>query len=281
MADATPPFVVRGSLDRLIEAVSEQRGIDLSQYRRPYVERRVLARLRVLGITSYRHYIDLLSEDPGEYDRLMGTLTINVTDFFRDKGVWDVLKRRVLPDILEQKSAGRSRTIRAWSAGCSTGEEAYSLAMTLLDLLGEDAKGHLVSVLASDLDPVALATAERGVYRLERRRRIPVHYQVRFTRTLDSSEFEVLPEVRRLVRFRRLSLFDEAPLKVLDLILCRNVFIYFDREEQARALERFQGALARGGYLVLGRSEKLSAEAARCLEVVDGRERVYRKPART
>lgn len=280
MADTRTATPVRGSLDRLIDVVASERGIDLSQYRRPYVERRIAARLRVLGVTSYRHYIELLAQDPTEFDRLMDTLTINVTDFFRDKGVWDALRRRVVPAILEQKSAGRSRTIRVWSAGCSTGEEAYSLAMTLLDALGPAAQGHLVSVLASDLDPVALATAERGVYCLDRRRRIPSSYQVRFTKTLGSSEFEIVPEVRRLVRFRRLSLFDEAPLKVLDLILCRNVFIYFDREEQARALRRFQDALARGGYLVLGRSEKLSADAARCLEVVDGRERIYRKPAR-
>ncbi len=280
MADTGSADAVRGNMDRLVAKIDEARGIDLGLYRREYLERRVAARLRVLEIHSYRHYADFLDEHPEEYDHLIDTLTINVTDFFRDKAVWDSIKRNAIDQMIKDKIAGRSRTIRVWSAGCATGEEPYSITMAILDALGDDASRFLISVIATDLDPRALATAEQGVYDVAKRRRIPSGYQVRFTRSIGASQFEILPEVKRRVRFQKRSLFDETPLRVIDLIMCRNVFIYFDRDQQARALERFWGSLARGGYLVLGRSEKLDPGAARRFEMVDGKERIYRKPQR-
>lgn len=280
MTDQSPIQVNRGSLDRLMTKITEARGVDLGLYRRAYVERRVAARLRTLGMRTYRQYSDLLDQDPSEYQELLNTITINVTDFFRDQAMWNVLKTRVLKEIVVRKKAGRNKTIRIWSAGCSTGEEPYSAAMLLLDTLGLESSNYLISVTASDLDPVALAKAERGVYDNTELRRIPAGYQVRFTRGVGDSQFEIAPEVRRLVRFQRINLFEPAPFRVMDLIMCRNVFIYFDRDQQARVLENFWNSMARGGYLVLGRSEKLSSDVAARLEMVDGRERVYKKPAR-
>lgn len=270
--------VMRGNLDRLLARIADARGVDLKQYRRSYLERRIDTRLRKLGVHSYRQYGDLLESDPAEYAQLMDTLTINVTEFFRDGVVWDAITETVIPAILQAKPPGRSRTIRIWSAGCATGQEPYSLAMALLDQLGDDAAQHNISILATDLDPEALAFAERGVYEVAKGRRIPPRYQVRFTREIDATHLEITPEIKRLVRFRKASLFEDTPFRVIDLILCRNVFIYFDHQQQAMALDRFWNSLTRGGYLVLGRSEKLSVAAARCFESVNGRERVYRKP---
>ncbi|MDZ4169965.1 MAG: protein-glutamate O-methyltransferase CheR [Coriobacteriia bacterium] len=279
MAEPRSEQAYRGSIDKLIGKIGAARGIDLGNYRRSYLERRVAARLRVVGLHSYRQYADLLDSNPAEYDELMGTITINVTDFFRDKVVWDML-RPVLKQLIEQKRHGRSRTLRVWSAGCSTGEEPYSIAMLLLDLLGEHASDFIVSVTATDLDPDVLAVAERGIYDNERLRHIPPAYQVRFMRKLDAKRFEIAPEVKRLVRFREQSLFEPAPFRVIDLVMCRNVFIYFDREQQERVLENFWCSLTRGGYLVLGRSEKLAPAAAARFEAVVGRERIYRRPTR-
>jgi chemotaxis protein methyltransferase CheR len=267
-------------MDKLIAKIGEVRGIDLGNYRRAYVERRIAARLRTVGLHSYRQYADLLDADPAEYEELIATLTINVTEFFRDKPVWDELRRQVFTEMIARKKAGRSRTIRIWSAGCATGEEPYSIAMMLLDVLGDDASRFLFSVTASDLDPDALAFAERGVYDRARLRHISPGYQVRFTRPADTGRFEVVPEVRRYVRFQQLSLFEPASFRVMDLIMCRNVFIYFDRDQQARVLENFWQSLTRGGYLVLGRSEKLSPGLTDRFEHVIGRERIYRKPLR-
>lgn len=272
--------VYRGNLEKLMRKIMQERGLDLSQYRRAYVERRLTARLRTLGLNTYRQYSYLLDSDPAEYDHLVNTLTINVTDFFRDGPVWDVLKHQVLPELIAEKRRGRSRTIRVWSAGCATGEEPYSLAMAMRDVLGDNADEFLISVIGTDLDPKALAFAARGVYDSEKLGRIPQSYQVRFVRMSGVSEFEILPEVRRLVRFTPYNLFDGAPMRVVDLILCRNVFIYFDRGQQAKVLGNFWDAMCRGGYLVLGRSEKLSSDASDRFEHIDGKERIYRKPAR-
>lgn len=280
LGETAPAEMFRGNLDKLVNKINEERGIDLSQYRRPYLERRLAARLRVLELHSYRQYADRLDQDPSEYDSLMNTLTINVTEFFRDKVVWDSLRVNVLKPLIAAKREGRNRTIRIWSAGCATGEEPYSLTMLMLDLLGDDAKKFLLSVTATDLDPRALETARKGVYDSAKLRRIPPGYQVRFVRVLDREHFEIAPAVRDHVRFSEFNLFDEPPLRVVDLIVCRNVFIYFDRDQQARVLRNFQASLARGGYLVLGRSEKLSPDAASALEAIDGRERIYRRPAR-
>lgn len=279
MADGRPVEAYRGNLERVIAVVGE-RGIDLSLYRRAYVERRIAARMRTLDLHSYRQYADRLEADAGEYERLLDTLTINVTEFFRDAVVWEILKRRVLRDLIEAKRVGRNRTIRVWSAGCATGQEAYSIAMALLDVLGPEASNFLVSVVGTDLDPRALEVAENAVYDQQHLRRIPPSYQSRFVHKLDNAEFTFAPEVRKLVRFGRYSLFEDSPMRVVDLILCRNVFIYFDRDQQAKVLENFWTSLARGGYLILGRSEKLSADIVDRLEAIDGRERVYRKPPR-
>jgi chemotaxis methyl-accepting protein methylase len=269
--------VYRGNVDRLISKVFEARGIDLAQYRRPYVERRLATRLRSLDLHSYRQYADYLDHHPDEYTQLLDTLTINVTEFFRDKVVWDILESRIVPAMLKEKERGRSRTIRIWSAACATGEEPYSIAMMLLDALGDEASRYLITILGTDLDPEALAVAREGVYDIEHLRRIPPKFQVRYTRA-EKDTFEVLPEVRRHVRFKRFNLFEGVPTRAVDLLFCRNVFIYFDRDQQDRVLDSFWHATARGGYLILGRSEKLSPEAAARFEAVDGRERIYRKP---
>lgn len=280
MEGAVPAEVSRGSIEKLIREINAERGVDLGQYRRAYLERRLAARMRVLELHTYRKYADLLRSDPDEFERLVDTLTINVTEFFRDRVVWDSLRANVFRQMIDSKLTGRSRTIRIWSAGCATGEEPYSLAMMLMDMLGEDAKKLLLTISATDLDPDALAAAERGVYESAKLKRIPPGYQVRFTRAIDREHFEVAPVIRDSVRFSKFNLFDPAPMRVVDLIVCRNVFIYFNREQQARVLGNFYESLARGGYLVLGRSEKLSPEAADMLEPIDGKERIYRKPAR-
>lgn len=280
MTDAGSAQAYRGSLDRLIAQVQEVKGIDLAQYRRAYLERRLAARMRTLGVHSYRQYLEVLDADPLEYTKLLDMLTINVTDFFRDAPVWDEIRKEVFPSIIDLKNQGRNRTIRMWSAGCATGEEPYSLAMMALDHLGKDASKFLVSVIATDLDRKALDFAEEGVYPRDRGKHIPPGHQVRFTEAVDKESFRVGPEVRKMVRFSQASLFEEAPMRVIDLILCRNVFIYFDREQQARVLENFYRSLARGGYLVLGRSEKLSPDVAGLFEYVNGKERIFRKPAR-
>ncbi len=267
--------VHRGDLAGFVRKVNEDRGLDLSQYRTGYLERRIAARLHVLGLITYRQYARYLDAHPDEYARLLDTLTINVTEFFRDTETYDVFQETVVPELVERKLSRRHRMIRAWSAGCATGEEPYSIVMSLLAALGE--REFLVSVLGTDIDTSALDVARHAEYPIERLDGIPEEYRAAFLDVGESS-FHVKPEVARYVRFKPLNLFEERPIHVVDVIFCRNVFIYFTRDQQARVMERFWRALHRGGFLVLGRSEKLATTLADRLELVDGSQRIYRKP---
>jgi len=269
--------IYRGNLTRLVQKVDQERGIDLGQYRPQYVERRVATRLRSLGLHSYRQYVDYLDTHDDEYALLLDTLTINVTDFFRDATVFQAFQRDIVPALLAQKAAQRQRLVRAWSAGCATGEETYSIAMTLVDAIGENDSGFLMTVLGTDLDEAALRKAREARYSIDKLQNIPRAFQVKYLEE-HGDMFRVRPEIARHVKFRRLNLFSDRPISVVDVIFCRNVFIYLGREQQARILEQFSSALARGGYLVLGRSEKMAPQVAQRFELVNGRERIYRKP---
>jgi chemotaxis methyl-accepting protein methylase len=269
--------VYRGDLDRLIRKVREDRGLDLHQYRRAYTERRLAARLRTLALHSYRQYERYLDEHPEEYNKLLDTLTINVTDFNRDETVYEILRRQVIPGIIKEKTRTRQRSIRVWSAGCATGEEAYSVTMAFMSVLGARADDFLLSVFATDIDPKALQAARAATYDISKLQHIPRTDQMRWIHKQERT-FTIRPEITQHVKFRRLNLFEDEPINIVDLVLCRNVFIYFTREQQAKVLESFWSVLHRGGYLILGRSEKMAPGLAGRFELVSGRERVYRKP---
>jgi chemotaxis methyl-accepting protein methylase len=269
--------VYRGDLNRFIAKIDDTCALDLAQYRPQYLERRIATRLRSLDLQSYRQYADYLDAHPEEYARLIDAFTINVTDFFRDAPVYDIFRDSIVPDMLAHKLSSRHRMIRAWSAGCATGEEPYSVAMCFLDAMtGYDSR-FLLSVLGTDVDENVLRKAKAASYPIKGLSQIPEEYRERFVIVREDS-FEVKPSVTKHVKFRRLNLFTDRPISVVDVIFCRNVFIYFNREQQDKVLESFWSALSRGGYLVLGRSEKLSQQAARRFELVNGRERIYRKP---
>ncbi len=269
-------LALRGNLAPLIAQIERERGIDLTQYRTSYAERRLGTRLRALGLQTYREYADYLLTHPTEYARLLDALTVNVTDFFRDSPVWDIIRGSVIPDILAGKAAAGHHAVRAWSAGCATGEEPYSIAMSFLAAKGPKPENLLLSVNATDLDPIAMRTAERAEYDIAKIDHIPSRDRARFVTAADR-HFRVNPEVTDRVRFKKLDLFTDDPPLSVDLILCRNVFIYFTREQQERVTGVFHRALTKGGFLVLGRTEKMATEAAKHFEPVSGRERIYRK----
>ena len=273
-----PTEPARGNLNRFMEKVHEERGVDLSQYRPRYVERRIAVRLHHLDLHTYTQYAAYLDAHPEEYAKLLSTLTINVTQFFRDATVYNVLRDTIVPTILEQKRERKQRLIRVWSAGCATGEEAYSLAMSFLDGM-ERTKAHecVLSIIGTDIDRDALAVAKRGEYPIRHLSHIPHHYRTRYIeRGVETFRFS--PEVSKVVRFQYLNLFADAPIHGIDVVFCRNVFIYFNRDEQERMLSVFRHSLVRGGYLVLGRSERLATSMNKEFELVDARERVYRRP---
>ncbi len=276
MADAPEDSLQPGDPAKVLAQVERERGLDLSRYRSSYIERRLATRLRALGFTTYREYSRYLDAHPDEYTRLVDALTINVTEFFRDAPMWRVFREEAVPALIEAKEVGRQRVIRVWSAGSATGEEAYSIAMSFLAALGHRAPNFMLSIIGTDLDPRALEVAARGEYDVSELQHIPEQDRARF---LDVGEhtFRIRNEVREHVKFRRLDLIGDAPLQVIDLIFCRNVFIYFTRQQQETTIAKFAKSLARGGFLVLGRTEKMPTQLLPQFEMINGKERIYRK----
>ena len=230
--------------------------------------------MRARGVHRFADYAALLDRDAVEYERLIDTLTINVTKLFRNWSAFDAIARLVVPILWE----GAARPIRGWSAGCSSGEESYSLAILFhrhAALRGEPIDASRVQVVGSDIDRASLDAARRGQFAEAAFADTPADIRRRYFST--RPPFEVAPEIRPLVTFERRDLIVEPPPGGMHLIACRNVLIYFDRSTQETLFQRFHDALAPGGFLVLGKVETLLGPARSLFSAVDPRERVFRR----
>jgi len=247
--------------DRDFEAirvlVKASTGINLTLQKRELVYGRLAVRLRALGMQTFREYRQIVAADPEEQVRLCNAITTNLTSFFREPHHFEHLRDQFLPAHLEQKAR---RRLRIWSAGCSTGEEAYSIAMVLLENVPEVLKRD-VRVLATDVDSDVLATAAAGHYPAERMKSVSDGRVRRFfTEQKDRrrSTFVVRPEVRQLVTFKQLNLMQPLPMSgPLDVIFCRNTVIYFDKDTQRDLFARIAPLQRPGDLLYLGHSESL------------------------
>lgn len=277
MHDAAEETFCRGSLEKLLGKILAESGADLRHYRRRYVERRIAARLGALGLVTYRQYSAYLDDDPEEYERLLGALTVNVTRFFRDLEVFAFFEQQVLPSVLAAKAARRQRLLRIWSAGCATGEEPYSIAMSVLDVIGKDTEHAVVpAIIGTDIDREALAAAKRGEYPSRQLEQIPRAKRSRYVEA-GAETFGFKQAITDAVRFQRHRLFEDPPIRAVDVVFCRNVLIYLNKDDQKRLIDAFSASLASGGYLVLGRSEHLIADSAGVFDRIDARQRVFRK----
>ncbi len=263
-------------LDLLLRLLHGEIGLNLKQYKPNYLKRRIGVRMRATGCNDYMQYRGYVKQHPEEGGLLINDLTINVTEFFRDQDVYEAIRKQVIPQVVQHKKECRINSLRAWSAGCATGEEPYSLAILFLDALsGEREKDSwALRITATDLDDKALAKAREGRY--ETVKVMPgLTLEDFFLRTEDG--YEVREEVKRPVRFMLMDIMQNPPLRRLDLILCRNVLIYFEREKQHYILDVFQRCLRPGGFLVLGKSEAIIGTGDGVLVPHSRRERVYRK----
>ncbi len=246
----------------LRDFVYEHCGIALGEHKRQLVQGRLARRLRALGLHHFGAYCELLRCDPqSELDNLASVISTNVTSFFREQHHYDLLVDELLPQWLQQKRRSGDR-LRIWSAGCSTGEEPYALAMVLAEALERHgAAGIDAKILATDLSPQALETARNGVYPLERLAGISDERRCRWM-LRGAGEYEgfacVHPRLRELVTVQPLNLLHEWPMRgPFDAIFCRNVVIYFDQPTKQRLFRRYAALLPAGGHLFLGHSESL------------------------
>lgn len=237
-------------------------GLHLHDGKKDLVHARLVRRLRVLNMGSFSEYVSLLDRPEGQEERLqmLSALTTNVTHFFRESHHFDILTEQVLPPLLSRiRSGGR---LRIWSAGCSAGQEPYSIAATVLKAI-PDARDLDVLILATDVDPQILGHAERGEYRREDLDALPAtQYDLLFGGDQTGDHLKIREDVRSLIRFGVLNLIEDWPMKGrFDVIFCRNVAIYFDKPTQSRLWQRFSDLLSDPGFLMIGHSERLSKPA--------------------
>lgn len=262
-------------LHALLVHVREQIGIDFSRYKRPTILRRLQRRMVTTDMRSLADYADYLARQPEECSKLAASFLINVTEFFRDPALFTALRERVLPELIAHARMDNGNVLRIWSAGCATGEEAYSLAILVADALGDALGQYTVQIFATDLDEDALAFARRGIYPAAALGGMPEAVRARAFAPLDGS-YEILPHLRRMVTFGQHDLGQRAPFPHIDLVLCRNVLIYFTTDLQRRALQLFAFALRDGGYLALGKAETANSLAAYFAPAIE-QLKVYRR----
>jgi two-component system CheB/CheR fusion protein len=206
-------------------------------------------------VTSFVDYRDYLEVHPDEFQSLFNTILINVTAFFRDSNAWKYLQEELLPEMLNAKA--KSEPIRCWSAGCSSGEEAYTIAIILAELLGIEEFKKRVKIYATDIDEEALAEARQAQYTAKQIEAIAPELRNKYFEPMSNGEFIFNPDLRRMVVFGRHNLFKDAPISSIDLLICRNTLMYFNVEAQRFILTRFHFGLNSKGFLFLGKAEML------------------------
>lgn len=240
--------------------VHGEAGIMLPESKVSLVYSRLAKRLRVIGLRSFRDYCELVESGEGADERqaLIAAMTTNVTKFFREPHHFEHLVHTALPPLVT--AARKGAKLRIWSAGCSSGEEPYTIALTLLSLMPE-AADHDVLILASDLDPDMLARGQAASYPQTRLGDIPANMRGRYIEPGSENMFRFSTDVRSLIRFRQLNLLHEWPMKgTFDIIFCRNVMIYFDQPTQDGIWKRYAQKLNPGGTLCIGHSERIATE---------------------
>jgi two-component system CheB/CheR fusion protein len=242
------------NFENLLVYLRQNRGFDFTGYKRSTLMRRVSKRMQSLNIENFAEYLDYLEVDPDEFNHLFNTILINVTGFFRDASAWEYLAEQVLPNLVKNKKNGE--TIRIWSAGCASGEEAYTLAILLAEILGIEEFRQRVKIYATDVDEEALNQARQAVYNHTDVQAMSPDIQKKYFHIL-GKKFVFRQDLRRSVIFGRHDLLQDAPISRLDLLVCRNALMYFNSETQGRILARFHFGLNDSGLLFLGKAEML------------------------
>jgi len=259
--------------EALLNYLKQNRGCDLTGYKRSTLRRRFQHRMQTIKINNYQSYLQYLQSDPEEYQSLLNDVLINVTSFFRDQEVWDYLASEIIPRIIASKEP--TEPIRVWSAGCASGQEIYSLLMLLAETLGIETCLKRVQAYATDLDEVALRQARKGTYSDLEIMGIPEHWLEKYFEQTEKG-YVFNAQLRRTIIFGHHDLAQDAPMSKIDLLMCRNVLIYFNTQAQESILVRFHFALKNTGFLVMGKAETL-VNRRLIFNSINLKQRVYRK----
>jgi chemotaxis protein methyltransferase CheR len=259
----------------IAKLLRERRQFDIDQYKDRCIRRRIAKRLRVCQVADFASYLSRLDMDRDELDTLLATISIHVSQFFRNPDTYRILEQKILPDLCRRaRAAGRTELI-LWSAGCASGEEPYSLAMLVDDLATADLDIH---IMATDISKPILETARSGSFDASRLKEVPPEVLEKYFQA-ENGRYQLIERVRNKVEFLQHNIMTASNYPAADLILCRNVLIYFTRSEQERILSRFAAELPEYGALILGRSETITGSTRQYYQSEFPVERIYRRTA--
>jgi chemotaxis methyl-accepting protein methylase len=259
----------------LMNKITRERGFHCASYKDKCLRRRIAVRLRARGASGCAEYSGMLDADPREYEKLIRSLKVNVTKFFRNWETYSAVEQKIIPALMERNE----REIRIWSAGCSSGEEPFSLAILMhrYSAANKGARLDSVSIVGTDIDTDCLGEAERAVYAESALGDTPADFREQYFPQVAGLR-TMLPDVRRLVTFEHRDLLClEAPVEDAHMIVCRNVIIYLARDAQDALLAHFHATLRPDGFLVLGKVETLLGDSRGLFSAVNARERIFRK----
>jgi len=268
----------------ILKKLKEKTGYDFSQYRQGTIKRRIAKRLWTIGVKDIQTYITILERDLNECKRLIQELTIKVSQFFRNPYVFEILNIMILPEILEIKKKQKDCMIRIWSAGCAYGEEAYSIAMLLMEYLKQKKifNDYKISIFATDIDEKALIKAKQGIYDEEAVLEVKKKFLDKYF--IYNGLYKVTDEIKQLVNFYEHDVTSQRQIAPpggvicnYDMILCRNLLIYLSDPLQKRVISNFSKSLNPGGYLILGESEYIPKEFEEIFILKDRHGKIYQK----
>lgn len=280
------PALSEEHIDSILEKMYRERGWDFRRYRKSSLKRCIERRLSFSRL-PYEKYIKLLDSEPREFNNLFNQITIKVSEFFRDPEVFHKIETSIIPELLNRLKLKNHSTLRIWSCGCARGEEPYSIAQLLaiareMDNSGYDIRGDTggitsgIKIFATDIDEVAIEFARQGIYREESLQYLPMFFKNRFFNTPNNSR-QIIPQIRSLVTFGIHDIVSHIHLSRMDMVLCRNLLIYFEKDLQEKVLEKFWYSLNKGGFLILGKSEVLPPMLKERFVEVARKEKIYQK----
>lgn len=260
----------------LKKEISIKTGFNCNEYTDSFLKRRVHTRLYALDLETYEDYIKRLIKDEHEKELLLKELTIHVTNFFRNKDAYDSFIAGTMMELLNEKKKNNKKSLKIWSAGCSTGEEPYTIAMILKEILGERVNDFFISIIGTDLSAETIEKAEKGVYDKIQLKETPPEYIERYF-DKKGEFFHIKEEVKDMVRFEVADILNSSKPKCLDLLFCRNTVIYFKRELKEKLYLEFYHCIDQSGYFIMGMTESLSGSAKDLFVAIDNKNRIYKK----
>ena len=278
MVDFSRLAISEREIDLFLSFVRKQRGLDLTYYRKTFIARRLKVRFNSRNVDNLTSYIALLRKDPREWNSFLDNLSINVSEFFRDREVFESFRKKCVPEMIDRKQAKGNKVIRCWSCGCSCGEEAYSLAILLYDYLEKaDLKEFVFKIYATDVDEDALSKAETGEYEKRSIKNLSPGQLGKHFVHLPGGRYRVRDYLKHNISFKKQNLLVDQPLKFMDVVFFRNVRIYFKGMKADEVLRGVYSSLKKDGYLVLGKVETVGVSLNNLVERVDLNNKIFRK----